>query len=306
VLEKRNHYCIVRGILLCLLLNTSISTVLAQQDFSKVEVRTTELTPGLYMLSSGQGGNVGVSIGADGVFLIDDELTPLTPKIQQAISALTQQPIRFLLNTHWHFDHTGGNDVIGSSGAVIIAHDNVRKRMEKGQFMAAFNMEIPPAPAHALPIITFSENVTVHFNNDTLDVVHHSAPAHTDGDAVVYFKEANVVHMGDLFWNGIYPLIDGGSGGSTAGMIDAVASVLARIDDNTKVIPGHGLLGTKSQLQAYHDMLLTVHTRIKKLHDQGKSVEEIIKAKPTADFDELWGKGLFNGDQWVGIVHSAL
>lgn len=303
--EIENHHSIVRYVLFFLLLSAPINILLAQQDFSEVDVTTTELAPGLYMLSSGQGGNVGVSIGGDGVFLIDDEMTPLTPKIQQAVSALTKQPIRFLLNTHWHFDHTGGNDLIGTSGAVIIAHDNVRKRMEKGQFMAAFNMEIPPAPALALPIITFSENVTVHFNNDTLDVVH-PAPAHTDGDAVVYFKEANVVHMGDLFWNGIYPLIDGGSGGSTAGMIDAVASVLARIDDNTKVIPGHGLLGTKSQLQAYHDMLLTVHTRIKKLHDQGMPAEEIIKAKPTADFDELWGKGLFSGDQWAGIVDSAL
>ncbi len=288
----------------CLFVCSLSLPVIAQQDFSQVSIQTTELAPGLYMLA-GQGGNVGVSIGDNGVFIIDDELTPLTPKIQQAISSLTEQPIRFVLNTHWHFDHTGGNEILGSKGVIIIAHDNVRKRMEKGQFVAAFNTEFPPAPPAALPVVTFSQSVTIHWNNDTLEVVH-PAPGHTDGDAVIYFKNANVVHLGDLYWNGVYPLIDASSGGSTAGMIDAIAAVLKRIDDKTQVIPGHGPLGNKVQLQAYHDMLKTVHARIKKIHAEGKTIEEIVRAKPTADYDAKWGGGFIKADQWVQIVYSTL
>lgn len=277
----------------------------AQPDYSKSEVQTFEITPGLYVLATGHGGNVGVSIGSDGVLLIDDEMTPLTPKIIAALTKLTEKKVRFVLNTHWHFDHTGGNESLGKGGSVIIAHANVRKRMEKGQFMEAFNMEVPPAPAIALPVVTFTENVTVHFNGDTLEVVH-PAPAHTDGDAIVYFRKANVVHMGDVFWNGIYPFIDAGSGGSTAGVIEAAASVLQRIDDDTQVIPGHGPMGNKDQLQAYHDMIKTVHSRIVQLKKGGKSIDEIVAAQPSGDFDEEWGKGLFTGEQWVRMVHSTL
>lgn len=280
------------------------TSALAQPDFSKVEITTSELAPGVYLLAGEGGGNMALSVGDDGVLLIDDHLAPLSDKVNSAIASVTDQPVRFLVNTHWHFDHTGNNQGFGEAGAVMVAHDNVRKRMAKGQRVEAFNMDIPPAPATALPVMTFGQAVTFHFNNDTLEVVHPS-PAHTDGDAVVFFAKANVVHAGDIYWNGLYPLIDASSGGSTAGMIAAVATVLDRIDDSTVVIPGHGMPSTKAALQAYHDMLETVNSKISSLRAQGQSLEQVVAAKPTADYDTLWGKGIFAPDVWVGMVYST-
>ena len=276
----------------------------AQQDFSKVQIETIPVAKGVYMLV-GSGGNLGLSVGEDGVFLIDDQYAPLTVKILKAISAVTDKPVRFLVNTHWHMDHTGGNENIGKGGAIIIAHDNVRRRLAKGQFMKAFNVEIPPAPPKALPVITFTDRVTFHWNNETLEV-WHPKPAHTDGDAVIYFKNANVVHVGDLLFNGIYPFIDAGSGGSFEGVIAGVDEVLGRIDGNTKVIPGHGPLGNKADLEAYREMLVTVHARITKLIKAGKNIDEIVAAKPTADYDAKWGGGFLKPDQWVKIACSVM
>jgi glyoxylase-like metal-dependent hydrolase (beta-lactamase superfamily II) len=244
-------------------------------------------------------------VGKDGVFLIDDQYAPLTEKLLKVISALTDKPVRFLINTHWHMDHTGGNENIGQGGATIVAHDNVRKRLVKGQFMKAFNVNIPPAAPEALPVITFAESVTFHWNNETL-AIFHPKPAHTDGDAVIYFKHANVVHVGDLFFNGIYPFIDAGSGGRMEGMIAGVDEVLARIDDQTKVIPGHGPLGNKAELKSYRDMLSTVHKRMEKMIKEGKGIDEIVAAKPTADYDEKWGGGFLKPDYWVKIVYSVM
>jgi glyoxylase-like metal-dependent hydrolase (beta-lactamase superfamily II) len=229
----------------------------------------------------------------------------LTEKILKAISAVTDKPVRFLVNTHWHGDHTGGNENIGKGGAIIVAHDNVRKRLAKGQFMKAFNANIPPSPPKALPVITFADSVTFHWNNETLEVLHPKS-AHTDGDAVIYFKTTNVVHVGDLFFNGIYPFIDAESGGSMAGVIAGVDEVLERIDDDTKVIPGHGPLGNKSDLKAYRDMLATVHERMTELIKEGKNIDEIVAAKPTADYDAKWGAGFLNPDRWVQIVYAAM
>lgn len=274
------------------------------QDLSEVEIQTVKVAEGIYMLQ-GQGGNIGLSVGADGVFMIDDQFAPLSEKIQRAVAQLTDQPVRFLINTHWHFDHTGGNENFGQGGAVIVAHDNVRERLLKGQTMAAFNKEIPPAPKVALPVITFDRGVTFHWNNETLEVLH-PAPAHTDGDAVIYFKDANVVHTGDLYFNGFYPFIDAGSGGSVAGVIAGVTEVLARIDENTKVIPGHGQLSNKAELTAYRDMLKTLYGRIKALKEQGKSLEEVKAAKPTADYDAQWGGGFLAPEVWVELVYSAI
>jgi cyclase len=280
------------------------TSAFAQPDFSKIEITASELAPGVYLLAAEGGGNMALSIGDDGVLLIDDHLAPLNDKVNSAIASLTDQPVRFLVNTHWHFDHTGNNQDFGESGAVIVAHDNVRKRMAKGQRVEAFNIDIPPAPAPALPVMTFGQAVTFHFNNDTLEVVHPS-PAHTDGDAVVFFAKANVVHAGDIYWNGLYPLIDGSSGGSTAGMIAAVAAVLDRIDDSTIVIPGHGMPSTKAELQAYHDMLKTVNGKISSLRAQGKSLKQVVADKPSADYDAIWGKGLFAPHVWVGMLYST-
>ena len=276
----------------------------AQQDFSKVQIKTIPVAKGVYMLV-GSGGNIGLSVGQDGAFLIDDQYAPLTDKILKAISAVTDKPVRFLVNTHWHYDHTGGNENIGKGGTIIVAHDNVRKRLAKGQFMKAFNANIPPSPPQALPVITFTDSVTFHWNNETLEVWHPKS-AHTDGDAVIYFKTLNVVHVGDLFFNGIYPFIDAESGGSMEGLIAGVNAVLDRIDDSTKVIPGHGPLGNKAELKAYRDMLASVHARIKELIKAGKNMDEIVAAKPTADYDAKWGGGFLKPDRWVQIVYLAM
>lgn len=303
---SNSKFSLHKGNLLLTGLLVSVFSVaaMAQPDFSQVTIKTTEVTSSIYMLE-GYGGNIGLSIGDDGTFVIDDQFAPLTDRIQQAIAALTDQPVRFVVNTHWHIDHAGGNENLGKGGAIIVAHDNVRKRLEKGQFVAAFNAEIPPAPAAALPVITFDQGVTFHWNNETLEVLH-VAPAHTDGDAVIYFKDANVVHTGDLYWNGLYPVIDASSGGSAAGMVTGIEEILARIDSNTKVIPGHGPLSNKAEMQVYHKMLKASHASIKALRDQGKTIEEIVAAKPTADFDEQWGVALLSPEQWVQMVFSTL
>ena len=287
-------------IIICLVATSAF----AQQDFSKVQIKTIPVAKGVYMLV-GSGGNIGLSVGQDGAFLIDDQYAPLTDKILKAISAVTDQPVRFLVNTHWHMDHTGGNENIGKGGTIIVAHDNVRKRLAKGQFMKVFNANIPPSPPNALPVITFADSVTFHWNDETLEVLHPRS-AHTDGDAVIYFKSTNVVHVGDLFFNGIYPFIDGESGGSMEGVISGAEEVLDRIDDNTKVFPGHGPLGNKTDLKAYRDMLATVHERMTKLIKAGKTIDEIVAAKPTADYDAKWGAGFLKPDQWVQIVYSVM
>lgn len=278
--------------------------VFAQPDYSQVEISSVEVAPGIYMLS-GAGGNVGLSVGEDGAFLIDDELTPMTEKLREAVASLTDKPVRFVVNTHWHFDHVGGNESLGNQGAIIVAHDNVRERMAKGQFMKAFNMEVPPAGDVALPVLTFDEGVSFHWNGDRIDLKHEAA-AHTDGDAVVYFEKANLVHAGDLYWNGMYPLIDADSGGSVEGMIRGVANILSRIDDNTRVIPGHGPVSNKQELQVFHRLLVTVYKRVKGYRDRGMSVEEVVAQKPTAEFDAVWGMGFIPPDNWVAIVYSAI
>jgi len=216
----------------------AVAAPVAAQNFDTVQVRTTSLGRGVYMLT-GAGGNMGLAVGDDAVFLIDDEYAPLTPKIRAAIAALTPKPVRFVLNTHWHFDHTGGNKDHGEAGALIVAHDNVRKRLSTTQFVEAFNQSYPPLPKAGLPVVTFNDTVTFWLNGDTI-TAFHVAPAHTDGDAIVYFRGANVVHMGDVFVSAAFPFLDLSSGGSIHGFVTGTERVLRVIDANTKVIPGHG------------------------------------------------------------------
>ncbi len=276
----------------------------AEEDYSKIEIKTIEVASNIYMLM-GAGGNLGLSTGKNGSFLIDDQYAPLTEKILAAISEVSDQQLKFLINTHWHFDHTGGNENIGKGDTIIVAHDNVRERMSKGQMMKAFNLKVPPASPQALPVVTFPESLTFHWNDETIEVIHFPN-AHTDGDAAVFFKNANVIHTGDLFFNGIYPFIDAGSGGSLNGMIQSLEKIIKRTNKATKIIPGHGPLGTADDLQSYMDMLKTIYGRVDKLLKAGKSVDEIVAAKPTADFDTKWGKGFLNPDQWVQIVCSVM
>src|SRR6266581_5842969 len=276
----------------------------AQQDFSKVEIQTEKLADTVYMMT-GSGGNLGLSVGEDAVFLIDDQFAPLTPKILAAIAKLSSKPVRFVLNTHWHFDHVGGNENLGKSGALIIAHENVKKRMSVESFIEFFGMKTKPEPKVALPAVTFTRDVSFHLNGDEL-VVTHAPRAHTDGDSIVEFRKSNVVHMGDTFFNKLYPFIDTSSGGSVAGVLAAADRVLKMAGDNTKIIPGHGPLGSKADLKAYRDMLSAVSANIRGQIKAGKTLEQVIASKPTAKYDEIWGKGFLAPEKFVEMLYKNL
>jgi cyclase len=274
------------------------------QDFSKVEVKTLPLAGSVSMLE-GAGGNIGVLVGADGVLLVDDEYAPLVPKILAAVKQLSPKPVRFVVNTHWHRDHTGGNAALGTDGAILVAQDNVRKRLSTEQFSAFSKTNIPPSPAAALPVVTFADGLSFHFDGEDVEVFHVVA-AHTDGDSVLWFRKANVVHMGDVFFNGLYPFIDTGSGGSIDGMVTALDTVLGRIDDGTRVIPGHGPVGTKADLKRFRDMLATVRDRIRKAIQQGKTQDQVVASKPSADFDAVWGNGFLKPDAFVAMTYAGM
>ena len=280
----------------------SMGQSFAQQDLSKVEIKTILVAPGIYMLE-GAGGNVGLSTGADGGFLIDDQFAPLAEKIQAAIAKVSPEPVKFLLNTHWHFDHTGGNEAFGSGGAMIVAQDNVRKRLKEG--MKDGVAKADPAPDAALPIVTFKDEVTFYRNGRTIHVTHPEA-AHTDGDAIVFIEDANVVHMGDTFFNGSYPFIDLDSGGGLDGYIAAQEGVLAVIDDQTRIIPGHGPLASKADLADTTAMLKDVRARIKGLIDRGLDEKTVVKADPLKDLNGRWGKGFIAGDEMTKTVYRSL
>lgn len=281
-----------------------LTVPLAAQDQPEVNITRTELGHGLFMLQ-GQGGNIGVSIGDDGVILVDDQFAPLTPKIEASIREVSAAPIRFVLNTHWHFDHTGGNENLGKAGAVIVAHHNVRTRMEAGGLMEAFNRQVEPAPGVALPVVTFGEDLQLHLNGLRMEA-HHVSAAHTDGDAFVWWPEANVLHAGDLYFNGFYPVIDWGSGGHIDGMVAAVDRMLGLINAQTKVVPGHGGLSNRAELQAYRDMLATVARSMNALVAEGKTLDEVKAAGPTAAFDAQWGNGFLKIEPWIEMVYQGV
>ena len=290
----------MRKLLTFALLGVSTSLA-AQTNYDTVQVRAVQLSPGLHVLF-GAGGNIGLSSGPDGTFIVDDQFAPLTPKIVAAIKTITSAPVKFVINTHWHGDHTGGNENFGASGAVIVAHDNVRKRMSADQFMAALNQKVPAAPHVALPVVTFSDGVTFHLNGDSI-VITHVSPAHTDGDAIVRFTKANVVHMGDVFNNTGLPFIDLSSGGSSSGVIKAADMVYAMTDAQTRIVPGHGQITDRARLKAWRDAVNTVRDRVQKELRGGKTIEQILALKLSAEYEKEWPGG---HDRFVRAVFEEL
>ena len=276
----------------------------AQTDFSKVEIKSVKLAPGLYSLF-GSGGNMALLTGADGAVLVDDQFAPLAPKIRAAIALLTDRPVRFVINTHWHFDHTGGNEAFGGNGSIIVAHENTLKRLSTKQLIDFFNLETQPSPRAALPVITFSDDLQLHLNGQDIEALHVKN-AHTDTDVLLFFKPVNVIHMGDLFTNGTYPFIDMGSGGSIEGMIASCSIVLTRSDDQTQIIPGHGPMAKRADLQSWCAMLTTVRDRIVSAIGAGQTLQQVLAAKPTAEFDERFSKGMMNAGVWVQRVYTDL
>ena len=274
------------------------------QEYDKVEISTIKLSENIYMLQ-GAGGNIGVCVGDDGVFIIDDQFAPLTAKIKSAIAKLSSKKVRFVINTHWHYDHVGGNENMGEAGAVIVAHQNVRKRMSTDQFMEFFNKKVPSAPKTALPVITFTRDITFHLNDEETRIFH-AKEAHTDGDAIVFFEKSNVIHTGDIYFSGMYPFIDKSSHGSVDGVIKAARHILDIINDDTKVIPGHGPLSNKAELTVYVEMLVSLRAKMSTYIAKGKTLEEIKKIGLSKDFDPKWGGGFLSPDKFTQILYEDL
>jgi len=267
-------------------------------------IKTTKLYDNVFLLQ-GVGGNMAVQTGPEGKVLIDSSYSTAVPRLREALDALGKDPADLLINTHWHIDHTDGNEGMHASGFTIYAHELTRERLSTPQTMKLFGFSLPAASAGALPVITFSDSMHAWHNGDSLDLVHFD-PAHTDTDIYVHFHNADVLHVADIWWNGMYPFIDEGTGGSIGGMIKAGEKALAVAGPNTKIIPGHGPLGTKAELQSFHDMLSGVRDKVGALKAAGASEQEAIAKKPTADFDAVWAKGAFPPDMFVGIVYGTL
>jgi len=273
----------------------------AQRNFSNTKIIVTPVGNSLYMLE-GEGGNIAFSTGDDGILMIDDQFAELNERILAAIKKIDERKIEFLLNTHWHGDHTGGNELIHHQGAHIVAHENVRKRLSARQVRKSTGRVNEARPKEALPVLTYDNGVTFHFNAQTINVVHFG-PGHTDGDSIVFFEDANVIHMGDQMFSGRFPFIDLDSGGNVDGYISTIETVLPRIDEQTKIIPGHGPLSTKGDVVKFLKMLKYSRNTVKKALEEGVSKEDISKLNFSEDYT-AWGSGFINKERWLGILYT--
>ncbi len=283
-----------------------ISSISHAKDEPKVSYKSTEVGPGIYMLAGEggfAGGNIGLLIGEDGVVLIDDSMPPFLDILNQAIKALTDQPIDFLINTHVHGDHTGNNETFGQAGSHIVAHDNLRKHLVTKGVQSQDGMV--PAPKAALPVLTFSDEMSFHFNGQPARAIH-VPKAHTDGDAIIHFSQANVIHAGDAFFNGLFPYIDLDSGGSVDGFINAQIKMISLSDDDTTIIPGHGLLSDKKGLQAAVDMLIDAKSLIAKHVKDGLSLEDVLKANPLQKYHDDWNWGFITTERMTTQLYTDL
>jgi cyclase len=280
----------------------SVATQAQQTDYSKVEIKATKVAGNVYMLQ-GAGGNIGVSVGADGILIVDDQYAPLADKIRAALKTLSQGKLKYILNTHWHGDHTGGNASFGPE-APIIAHDNVRKRLSTEQRIDFFKQTVPPSPKEAFPVITFDNSLSVHFNGEEIRAIHYPH-GHTDGDSVIFFTSSNVVHLGDDFFTGRFPFVDVDNGGNVVGLAKNIGEIITKIPAGAKLIPGHGPLSTIDDLKLYHRMLLETTDVVRKKVAAGKSLDQ-IKTEGFPEEWKSWGTGFIKPDQWVELIFKSL
>jgi len=292
----------MRVLLLTTLLFACFTTAAAQDV--RVEFTNFQLSDTIYMLR-GRGGNVGVSTGEDGLYIIDDQVRPITEQLLQAIHEISDKPISFVINTHYHGDHVGGNETIGGTGAVIIGHDNIRKRMSTEQISIFMKSTTPPYAEGALPVLTFNDRFSLHFNCESA-TAYYVANGHTDGDSIIHFPASNVIHMGDMYFNGLYPYVDLDAGGAIQGVIAAADLALSLADESTQIIPGHGPLATKLDLQGYRAMLVTARNNVQALIDQGMDLQQVIDAKPTSEWDETLGEVWITPPQFVTFIYNSL
>jgi glyoxylase-like metal-dependent hydrolase (beta-lactamase superfamily II) len=275
------------------------------QDFDKVQIQSIQVANGVYLLY-GEGGNIGVLAGGEGCLIVDSQFGELHEKIKAAVAEFGHGPVRFVLNTNAHYDHALGNELFRKEGAVIIAHENARKRMMIEQIHEVLGSKTPPYPATAMPEVTFAETLNVHLNGEDIQAIHVDK-AHSDSDAFYWFRQANVIHTGDLFFSGGYPYIDIGNGGSISGMIAADDRILKISDEKTKLIPGHGPLSDRKRLQEYRTMLAAVRDRVVKMIKEGKNLDDVVASKPTADLDKDWNIGVgMPADLFVTLVYKDL
>jgi cyclase len=293
----KKHLLIMAFFILCVAVETSYA-----QDFSKVEIKVTKVAGNVYMLE-GAGGNIGVSVGPDGILIVDDQFAPLADKIKAALKTLGEGKLKFVLNTHYHGDHTGSNVVFGPE-APIIAQTNVRQRLSVEQKSRFFNRTTPASPKEALPVITFDQAVSVFFNGEEIKVIHFPH-GHTDGDSVVFFTGSNVVHMGDDFFNGRFPVVDLEAGGDVEGMTKNVGDIISKLRAGVKIIPGHGALSDAEGLKAFHRMLVETSDIVKKRVAAGKTLDQ-IKAEGLPEEWKSWGSGFIKTDLWLTLVYTSL
>lgn len=288
-----------RSLLVCVaafLSFLSIPRAPAQQDFSKVQIKVSKVAGGVYMLE-GSGGNIGVSVGEDGIVIVDDQFAPLAPKIKEALKGISDKPVRFVLNTHFHGDHTGGNAQFGTE-ATIIAHENVRKRLQAGG--AVNGSSVAPVPKEALPVITFNDRATVHLNGEDIRAIHFPN-GHTDGDSVIFFPQSNVVHMGDDFVTYGFPFVDVHNGGSVSGMIAGVEKVLTLVPADVKIIPGHGAISTPADVRKFVEMLKDTRALVAQAAREGKTAGQMKSEHLLSRYEDL-GKGFIKTDAWIDLL----